>query len=261
MMNGVAQFSSPMKLPAVDYDMSAFKVLGAESQTYIHLAGTSSPLGPDNLDLAAVPQQTYGTRPRNVNVIAAELVFAAAGNPARVVTGFGESEAVIQALANGELNLSYIFTNSWVRNAENYKSLGIKPLFQMGSMDPKGEVIRAKELPDLPTALELFLKYAPNATESLEYGAVKIGSGLAQTSKTFVLAEGTPDEIVAVWRDAADKAATDPAFVEEHTKLLGKPLDYVPSAEAEAIIRANAEVLSTPFFQQGGQGYAMMLGQ
>ncbi|WP_417725095.1 hypothetical protein [Salipiger sp.] len=260
MLNTNVLVAHALKMPGTRFDLGRFPVFAAETQSFLHVAGRASELTSEAPDPAGVGQQTYGTRSQNVNVMAAEVVFDAAANPLKVVTGFGGTETIIQALANGELDMSYVYTQAWLRNADNYLSLGIKPLFQMGVIDASGAVIAQAGLEGVPTILDIYLKTVPEGRDSDAYRALRAAIASEQLGKGFFLARDTPPEIVEAWRLAADAAARDPEFIAEHTRLLGFPLDYVPSDMARALLDESIEVLSAPFFRKGAPGYAMIVG-
>ena len=48
-----------------------------------------------------------------------------------------------------------------------------------------------------------------------------IGAAWSQASKSMLLPENTPDEIVKAYTDAAEKMINDPEFKEKATKALG----------------------------------------
>ena len=178
----------------------------------------------------------------------------------RVVTGFRGNDTVIQALASGELNLGYIYMQAWMRNLKNYADLNIKPIYQMGTLDAAGNIIRDPLIKDVPTADELYLKLKPNAKGTQEYKALRTAMSMYQIAKGFFLPAGTDAAIVDAWRTAVDKAAKDPAFIAEHKKLFGFPLAYVPAAQAAKNLNAGLVTLKDPYFQPGGEGYQLIIG-
>lgn len=260
MFNFVVTMAWAMGKDGVNYDLDQYPMIGAEPQVFMHMAGTSAKVGDSMLDIAKAGPHTYGTRTRNANVMAAEMLFKGAGNPLKVVTGFGKTEDVIQALASGEVQLSYVYGPAWVRNEANYRNMGLKPLAQMGVIGQDGNVVRYAPLSKIPTVAELYLKMNPNGKKTQEYLAMKTATGLSNIGKGYFIGKGTPKEIVDSWRLAMQKAAADPEFIKEHTKLLGTPLELVPGPEAENILREGLEVLKDKYFQKGNDGYKMVFG-
>ena len=63
-----------------------------------------------------------------------------------------------------------------------------------------------------------------------------IAAAWSQASKSMLLPENTPDEIVNVFREAAKKMLNDPEFKEKAPKALG-PYTPIVGAEAGDIIR------------------------
>ena len=107
---------------------------------------------------------------------------------------------------------------------------------------------------------ELFLSANPDGKDSQAYRALKVATGLSNIGKGYFIGADTPDDVVEAWRSAMQQAAADPDFIKEHTELLGYPLELVPGAQAEAILKEGLETLSAPFFQKGGAGYDMVWG-
>ncbi len=260
MFNFVVTMAWAMGKDGVNYELDQYRMVGAEPQVFMHMAGTSAKVGDSMLDIAKAGPHTYGTRTRNANVMAAEMLFKGAGNPLKVVTGFGKTEDVIQALASGEVQLSYVYGPAWVRNEANYRGMGLKPLAQMGVIGKNGEVARYAPLANIPTVAELYLKTNPNGKKTMEYLAMKTATGLSNIGKGYFIGKDTPDDIVDAWRAAMQKAAADPDFIKEHTKLLGTPLELVPGPEAESILKDGLEVLKDTYFQKGNDGYKMVFG-
>ena len=136
----------------------------------------------DGKDLKmAGKQHTFGTRSRNFNVMTAELLWRAAGNPVRVVTGFRGTETVIQALGSGELMLGYAYIAAWLRNKESYRSLGLKPVYHLGVLNSSGNVVRAPAISDIPTAMELYDAMNSSGAGSSERKALQTAAGMYQT--------------------------------------------------------------------------------
>ena len=260
MFNFVVTMAWGMKRDGVNYELDKYKMIGAEPQVFMFVAGPSAKVGENLLDIANSGQHTLGTRTRNGNTMAAEVLFNEAGNPLKVVTGFGSTEEVIQSLASGELQLSYIYGPAWVRNEENYRSLGLQPLAQMGVIDEGGEIVRYGLLPEIPTVAELLLQVKPDAKSSQAYRSLKVATGLSNIGKGYFIGADTPDDIVEAWRTAMVKAAADPEFIAEHTQLLGYELELVPGPQATEVLADGLETLADPFFQKDGAGYDMIWG-
>ena len=66
-----------------------------------------------------------------------------------------------------------------------------------------------------------------------------IGAAWSQASKSMLLPENTPDEIVEVFRDAARKMVNDPEFKEKALKALG-PFPLIIGEEAGEIVKKAA---------------------
>lgn len=242
-------------------DPTKFEVIAGESAVYVHVAGKASDVQSADEMTTDAREHTFGTRSRNFNVMSAEILWKAIGSPVRVVAGFQGTENMIQAMASNELDLGYIFLPAWIRSEKNYADLGLTALYQLGMVSEEGEIVRSPLIPDIPTATELYLKAQPDMADSEDFRALQTGIIMYQVGKMFFLPEGTPADIVDAWRTAADKAAKDPEFIAEHTRLIGFPLDYVPAAQAVRSLNDGMTELSKPFFQEGGAGYELVVGK
>ena len=260
MLNLPAFISYSVGRKGVKYDISTMKVIAGEAAVYVHIAGKSAKAQDASGVNASAGEQSFGTRSRNFNVMTAQILWRAAGSPVRVVTGFRGNDTVIQALASGELNLGYIYMQAWMRNLKNYADLNIKPIYQMGTLDAAGNIMRDPLIKDVPTADELYLKLKPNAKGTQDYKALRTAMSMYQIAKGFFLPAGTDAAIVNAWRTAVDKGAKDPAFIAEHTKLFGFPLAYVPWAQASKNLNDGLATLKEPYFQPGGEGYQLIIG-
>lgn len=252
--------SYALKRKGVKYDSTKWEVLGAEPANYIAVSGKSA--GVNNVeDFGKVTKTlSFGTRTRNFNVMMGELIWNAVGRPLKVTPGFGGDSTVRQALGSGELDLGYTNHISFLRNKTTQEAIGIKGLYQVGFLQPDGSVTRASYLPDLPTATEVFNKYNAGKPDSQERRAMVAGTEMWQIGKSYFLPKGTDGAIVDAWRTAMGKAIADPEFQKEHAKLLGLPLDHVPYQQAIKLLDSTYKTLGSSFFQKGGAGYAMAIG-
>lgn len=251
--------SFALKRPGVKYDSTKWAVLGSEPANYIAIAGKASGVNSAAGIKKAPKTLSFGTRTRNFNVMTAEILWRAAGSPVKVTPGFGGDPTVIQALASGELELGYINFITFLRSRSTFNSLGIKGLYQVGLMDKGGNVVRAKNI-DLPTANEVFDRLQPAAKGTPAQKAMYAGAQMWQIGKSYFLPKGTDGKIVDAWRTAMGKAIDDPEFQAEHQKLLGVPLGHIRYKQASELLDFTYKTLGTPFFQKGGEGYAMAIG-
>ena len=146
-----------------------------------------------------------------------------------------------QAFLRGEIHISS-------HGAANYKKK-VKPeiekgkvvdLMTLGIIGADGSVSRNPLAPDAPTFPEMYEKVNGQKLSGDDLEAFySIGAAWSQASKSMLLPEGTPDEIVEVFRDAAIKMVDDPEFKEKATKALG-PFPLIIGEEAGEIVKKAA---------------------
>ena len=99
------------------------------------------------------------------------------------------------------------------------------------------QVTRNPLAPDAPTFPEMYEQVNGKKLEGDDLEAFySIGAAWSQASKSLLLPEGTPDEIVEAFREAARKMVADPEFMEKAPSALG-PFPLIIGEEAGQIIR------------------------
>ena len=170
----------------------------------------SSGVGADNYTLPQVVNRIWGTRNE-------------------IVLGYKSPTDIFLAIERGEVHgvsaaLSTLLVNrgDWVRDGK------VSLLMQFGAA-------RARELPDLPTAIE----QAPNAEakEILEIIATKFA-----LARPFALPPDTPPERARALRDAYDATLRDPAFLAD-TRRIG--IDITP-IDGETMTKMIHAIQTTP---------------
>lgn len=134
----------------------------------------------------------------------------------------GESELSFQ---RGEFSLESNNVGDYHRSNALLAERGeIAPLFVFGQRMPDGSLVREPTLPDVPTFPEVYEQVHGKAPDGPEWDAWNaMFDAVCTAAKAFMLAEDTPDDIVQVWRDAAQRALTDPAVMasDRYLNILG----------------------------------------
>ena len=113
-------------------------------------------------------------------------------------------------------------------------------LMTLGIIGADGVVSRNPLAPDAPTFPEMYEKMNGKKLQGDDLEAFySIGAAWSQASKSMLLPENTPDEIVKAYTDAAEKMINDPEFKEKATKALG-PFPLIVGEEAGAIVKKAA---------------------
>jgi hypothetical protein len=146
-----------------------------------------------------------------------------------------------QAFLRGEIHISSHGAANYVKKVKPEIEQGkVVDLMTLGIIGADGVVSRNPLAPDAPTFPEMYemVNGKKLAGDDLE-AFYSIGAAWSQASKSMLLPEDTPDEIVKAFRDAATKMVNDPEFKEKATKALG-PFPLIIGAEAGEIVKKAA---------------------
>ncbi|WP_196259629.1 tripartite tricarboxylate transporter substrate-binding protein [Pelagibacterium limicola] len=137
------------------------------------------------------------------------------------MTGRGDGRL---AFERGEANIDYQTSSAYLTNVLPLVEAGdAVPLFSWGVLDAQGNVQRDPTFPDLPHFLEAYeMVHGPISAYGIELQAYLafFGSGFA-AQKPVMLPNGTPDEIVQVYRQAFIDAVNDPDLQAAKGDILG----------------------------------------
>ena len=166
---------------------------------------------------------TYGSKNATSSELRGVLAFEMLGfKDVNVVFGLSSGEQQ-KAFLRGELNINYDSAGTYSRKISKYEKQGkLVPVFSMGYGAADGSIKRDPAFPNMPTITEGYEKVygkAPSGPAADAYTAF-LHMGVT-ASKSLVLPNGTPDEIVAVWVETAKKVVADPDFRKKANKVVG----------------------------------------
>lgn len=118
------------------------------------------------------------------------------------------------AFERGEFNINYDTTPGYLKNASQLVKAGkAVPLFALGILDDKGNLVRDPNFPDLPSFAEVYEIMHGKKPSGPGYEAWKaiLQMGV-MANKSILLPAGTPQPIVESWRAAVQKTLSDPEF-------------------------------------------------
>jgi len=151
------------------------------------------------------------------------LLLKALGINYKVVTGFPGSREANLAVVRGEgVDGTSVFYGSVISLIE---SGDLKPLVQLA-------FTRHKDLPDVPTALEVVPQQNRELTRAL--------TSLFEIKYIIGLPPKVPTERVAALRSAFDKVFADPEFIDWSVKMKC-PVDYMNGAQLDKAVKDNLE--------------------
>lgn len=118
------------------------------------------------------------------------------------------------AFERGEFNINYDTTPAFQKNASQLVKAGkAVPLFALGVVDQKGNVVRDPNFPDMPNFQEVYETMHGKKPAGPAYEAwkaiLKMG---VMANKAILLPPGTPQPILDAWRSAIQKTLDDPDF-------------------------------------------------
>lgn len=148
------------------------------------------------------------------------------------------------AFERGEFNINYDTTPAYLKNASQLVKAGkAAPLFSLGVLDDKGNVVRDPNFPDLPSFAEVYEIMHGKKPSGPAYEAwkaiLKMG---VMANKSILLPAGTPQPILDAWRTAIQKTLADPEFQAKAASVIEGYPQFV--GEAARPIMKDATTLS-----------------
>ncbi|MDI7260080.1 MAG: tripartite tricarboxylate transporter substrate-binding protein [Thermodesulfobacteriota bacterium] len=138
----------------------------------------------------------------------------------KMVFGYEGGGAARLAFLAGEINISGETTLGYYSSIKSHVEKGeVKPVFQGGLLDSKGNLPREKAAPDIPTPAELYQKIHGRSPSGLVWEAYKLVAGTSTYNKTVLLPPNTPKEYINIFRKAAIEMVKDPKFLEESERM------------------------------------------
>lgn len=151
------------------------------------------------------------------------LAFRLLGLNVRHVFGMkGRSDGRL-AFERGEATIDYQTSSAYLTNVVPLVEDGTAvPMFSWGVLDENGQVARDPTFPELPHFLEAYEMVHGKPAGGVENDAYVafFGAGFA-AQKPAMLPEGTPDDIVAAYRQAFVDAVADPDLQAKKGDILG----------------------------------------
>jgi tripartite-type tricarboxylate transporter receptor subunit TctC len=118
------------------------------------------------------------------------------------------------AFERGEFTINYDTTPGYMKNASQLvKAAKAVPIFTLGILDAKGELVRDPNFKDLPTFAEVYEIAHGKKPSGPAYDAWKAVLKMGvMANKAILLPETTPAPVVDAWREAIRKTLADPEF-------------------------------------------------
>lgn len=117
------------------------------------------------------------------------------------------------------------------------------PLYTLGYIGPKGEIVRDPMLPDIPTFNEMYEKVHGKKLGGVEARVWKaVHTIKIMASKMMVLPKGTAKDVVATYHAAARNVASDPDVTGKNGKKLLGPYPQALGEDAMEVLRASTKL-------------------
>ncbi len=109
---------------------------------------------------------------------------------------------------------------------EMYEKGHAVPVWQTGWIDPNGKVVHVPGVRgDPPTFRDVYKKVHGKYPSGVEWDAYRsVSIGLAMQIRIYVLPPGTPENRIAVLRQAMAEVTADPAFAADWERIMGDEL-------------------------------------
>lgn len=118
------------------------------------------------------------------------------------------------AFERGEMNINYDSTPGYLKGAYQLVKAGkATPLYALGVLDEKGNLVRDPNFPDLPNFAEAYESWHGKKPSGQGYDAwLSVMKMLVMLNKALLLPTGTPKPIQEAWTTAVRKMLADPEF-------------------------------------------------
>ena len=160
------------------------------------------------------------------------------------MTGRGDGRL---AFERGEATIDYQTSSAYLTNVQPLVDAGdAVPMFSYGVLDAQGNVQRDPTFPDIPHFVEAYEMMHGEEPSGVAFDAYLafFGSGFA-AQKPVMLPEGTPEEIVAVYRQAFVDAANDPELQANKGDVLGE-YDQAVGDDVAGVYAAATSIADEP---------------
>jgi hypothetical protein len=142
------------------------------------------------------------------------------------------------AFERGEMNINYDSAPGFLKGAMPLVKAGkAVPLYSLGLVNDKGELVRDPNTPDLPHFGEVYEAVHGKKPAGDGYEAwLSVTKMLTMMNKAIFLPAGTPKPVLDAWRTAISKMLEDPEFDKDAGKIIEGYPQFVGEA-AKPIIK------------------------
>ncbi len=184
----------------------------------------------------------YGAKSPTSSELRGLLAFELLGIDVDTVFGLSTGKQRT-AFLRGEINVNYDQTEPYGQKIKKYEKKGtVVPIMTFGISTPNGTIKRDPGQPNLPTVHEAYELVNGKKPSGPAYDAFMNFLHIGITApQSFVLPKGTPEEIVKIYVEAAEKTNSDPVFAAKVAKQLSN-LPRVFGKDAKALQKMATDI-------------------
>jgi tripartite-type tricarboxylate transporter receptor subunit TctC len=230
------------------YPMEKMRAIGALPSGPVNVVRTDAGDSLERLIGRDKPLRSGHNAPGALGPVDSAIFMRMLGVPMDFVYGFEGYGEVAIAVERGEIENSspgipgYIQT--WMPMVETKL---IHPIFQIGQLNEKGDVIRSPMLPNVPTGYEEYKRIKRAEPSGTDWEAYKVLIGMSNLNGAVLAHPDLPAERLAALRESFGKMIADPSWERETARVLGVPTPAatgeVPEAALQVMINAPASVV------------------
>lgn len=214
-----------LKDPRVRYKLETWVPIILSPQGSVFYAASSLGVkGPEDLPKLKEKDLIYGGNSPTSADLRITLSLALLGILPKTHVWGADRGPARMALERGEFNVNYDTTPGYMKNAKHLVDEGkAVPMFTLGVVNKAGEFVRDPNFPDLPSFYEAYQtmnggKKPSGPSFEAWKNLIQIG---VMSNKFLALPEGTPKNIVEVYRETAVKILKDPEFAKYAENIVG----------------------------------------
>ncbi|MBI2857933.1 MAG: hypothetical protein HYX90_02545, partial [Chloroflexi bacterium] len=217
---GSYQAAQLLRMAGVKYDMVKMPAVVTTTTNNIFAVRAGTASTPE--ELVKAKGVNFGLGAGNSQpLVALELL----GVPLeKVITGYVSAADRHRGFLSGEVNLNWATSPSYLGTlAPEAEKGGIVPTLQSGAINAKGEEAPSPSFPNLMTVSALYQKVYSKPPSGSAWEAYRaLTSVVCSSDKALVLPPGTPDNIVRIYWDAAEKMMKNLDFIKMAENVAGK---------------------------------------
>lgn len=189
-------------------------------------------------------QLVFGGKTPTSGGLNLRVALSLLGVEVKSVWGMKGNGPMALAFERGEFTVNYDNALSFKNNRKKLIADGVAiPLYTLGVVDAKGEIVRDPTWPQVPNFVEAYQAVHGKKPSGPAFEAWYALYQMSVTmSKSWNLPNGTPKDVVEAYRNAARKMMKDPDFMKKRTKIFGEYPQTI--GDAAFAIRNAATTLS-----------------